>query len=77
MNHGREALRMDSNLLTYDEAAAYLRINKNTLQKWKSANRVRWVQLGRRVFFTKELLDETISQQVRGGAPGATRRRRP
>jgi excisionase family DNA binding protein len=67
---------MESNLLTYDEAAAYLRINKNTLQKWKSAGRVRWITLGRRIFFTKELLDEMISQQVRGGAPAAGRRRR-
>jgi len=53
-------------LLTTQEAAAYLRVNEQTLRSYVSRGLLRSQRNIRRHLFTKEMLNEFLAQQQRG-----------
>jgi excisionase family DNA binding protein len=57
-------------LLTIDEAAAYLRQPVKTLRNWRSEGRgPASMKLGRRVLYDKTDLDAWVEQRKRNGTP--------
>jgi len=56
-------------LLNKREAAEQLRISQRTLDREKDKRLIEWVQIGRKVFFRQEQLDQYINRQTRGGNP--------
>ena len=55
-----------SDLLTFPEAATYLRISEWTLRHWVCERKIRFVKLGRAVRFRKSHLDRFIFDNVHG-----------
>jgi excisionase family DNA binding protein len=51
-------------LLTVDEAAAYLGISKLTVYDWISKRKIQYVKVGRLVKFDLQTLDKRIDQQT-------------
>jgi len=59
-------------LLRTDEAAALLRINPATLYRWrKDGKGPRWTQVGRKVFYEREVLDAWLVTQRSQPHPAA------
>jgi excisionase family DNA binding protein len=50
-------------LLTTPEAARLLRVHRNTLDREREAGRVKYVRIGRRVFFTEDHLSDYLNNQ--------------
>lgn len=54
-------------LLTNKEAANYLKITSRTLQKYRDTGQIQFSQIGRKIFYRKELLKEFILSKSRVG----------
>lgn len=54
-------------LLTYQDASKRLGVSVRTLQKRVKSGDVAHVRLGRKVYFTEELLIEYIQASIKGG----------
>ena len=57
-----------SDLLTTEEAAAYLKLKPNTLERWRSQypHRLPFVKIGRTVKYRKEYLNAFVSENRQG-----------
>ncbi len=59
---------MDSQLMTPDEAAAYLRVSRSTLKRWRLTGKLRVVYLSERlVRFHREEIERLASAGTLGG----------
>jgi predicted DNA-binding transcriptional regulator AlpA len=62
----REAIReelsykKDKELLNFKETCEFLGISPSALNKWKSENRIPYKKLGKRVFFNRQELLESL-----------------
>lgn len=65
-NHGGKELCMErKELMTADEAAAYLNITKRTVLKWARAGRIERVKISAKVVrFTAEAIDNFLKNQT-------------
>ena len=57
---------MEKLLLTRKEAAETLSISEDTLDRIRSAGKVKSVNIGARVYFTREALSELITKALKG-----------
>jgi hypothetical protein len=70
----RKALTDDDALFTPTEAAAYLRSNTRTLERWRTTGSgPAFVKIGRRVAYTGAALGKFVAAQTRRNAGGADR----
>jgi excisionase family DNA binding protein len=64
----REAVREELNckkekeFLSFRETCDYLGISSSALNKWKSENRVPYKKLGKRIFFSRQELLDTLKE---------------
>ncbi len=65
-------------LLNTREAAALLRVQWRTLDKWRSNKRygLRFVKIGRKVFYSPQDIETFIASRTQSGLPETPRRRR-
>jgi|ERR1017187_3992497 excisionase family DNA binding protein len=62
--------REDDELLTVEEAAAFLKISKVSLHKWKKSGKVKYHRIGSRIRFKKsELLNTGAAKNLRKVKP--------
>jgi excisionase family DNA binding protein len=54
--------RIMSPLMTYDEAARYLRISRSYIRQLGSRGEIPRIKIGGRVLFTKEMLDKWVAE---------------
>jgi excisionase family DNA binding protein len=64
-NNGSEPLKQRYN---YAEAAVYLGVSKRTVSRAKASGELQYCQIGRRVVFTRQALDDYIRRHSHGGA---------
>jgi excisionase family DNA binding protein len=57
----------NSNLLTYQDVAKYLRVAPITVRKWVSAGVISSVKIGSSVRFTPEMIEEFVRNSTRAG----------
>ena len=64
--NNKSAVEQNSNLLTTEQAAEYLKLKPNTLERWRSQypNRLPFVKIGRTVKYRLEDLQAYISNNV-------------
>lgn len=70
---GSAILAGAADLLTPEEAAAFLKTEERTLAVWRSTGRYRlaYVKVGRCVRYKRADLEAFIASRTRGGAPGS------
>ncbi len=56
-----------NSLMTNKEAVAYLKVTSRTLQKYRDTGQIEFSQIGRKIFYRKEFLDEFILGKSRVG----------
>jgi len=49
-------------ILTIDEAAEYLKLNKRTLYRYTSTNKIPFYKTGKRIYFKREHLNEYMTR---------------
>ncbi len=49
-------------IMTVDEAAEYLKINKGTLYRYTSTNKIPFYKTGKRIYFKREHLNEYMTR---------------
>jgi len=57
---------MKSRLLSVQEAATYLGVQKSTIYSWAWRRKIPSVKMGRRLLFDREDLDRIIEERKRG-----------
>jgi excisionase family DNA binding protein len=64
----RGALPANSEILTIDEVAAYLRLTPQTIYKWAQEKRIPAVKLGKEWRFRRSIIDRWFDDQLLGDA---------
>jgi len=57
---------MKTRLLSVEEAATYLGVQKSTIYSWAWRRKIPSVKMGRRLLFDREDLDRIIEERKRG-----------
>ncbi len=60
---------MKTRLLSVEEAATYLGVQKSTIYSWAWRRKIPSVKMGRRLLFDREDLDRIIEERKRGVLP--------
>ena len=67
---------LDSEILTIEEVAAYLRLTPQTIYKWAQEKRIPAAKLGKEWRFRKSIVDQWLDEQILGGESGFERLKR-
>ncbi|PYP56305.1 MAG: hypothetical protein DMD44_12800 [Gemmatimonadetes bacterium] len=67
---------LDSEILTIEEVAAYLRLTPQTIYKWAQEKRIPAAKLGKEWRFRKSIVDQWLDEQILGGESGFERVKR-
>ena len=67
---------LDSEILTIEEVAAYLRLTPQTIYKWAQEKRIPAAKLGKEWRFRKSIVDQWLDDQILGGESGFERLKR-
>lgn len=65
---------MAPDLLTYQQTAPRLGISVCTLQRLKAKKRILYVEMGRKVYFTEQIIEDYINSRTHGGMGARSRR---
>jgi excisionase family DNA binding protein len=63
-------MTVETELMTRQEAAAYLRIGQRTFDKLSAEKQVVGAKLGQRILFRRQDLDAYVMRQIRKNAQG-------
>jgi excisionase family DNA binding protein len=58
--HEEFLLKKEKDLLNFKETCEYLGISVSALNKWKSENRIPYKKLGKRVFFSRQEIYDSL-----------------
>ena len=67
---------MKTRLLSVEEAAFYLGVQKSTIYSWAWRRKIPSVKMGRRLLFDREDLDRIIEERKRGVEPSPDQEQR-
>lgn len=59
-----KGVKMNNTLLNVQEAASYLHIAASTLYRWVHQKKIKHAQIGSRVLFSQDSLDEFINNNT-------------
>jgi excisionase family DNA binding protein len=74
---GGQGARPDSEILTIEEVAAYLRLTPQTIYKWAQEKRIPAVKLGKEWRFRRSVIDRWFDAQLPGGDAASETTRGP
>ena len=76
MNVIEGGTNMKPRLLSVQEAATYLGVQKSTIYSWAWRRKIPSVKMGRRLLFDREDLDRLIEERKRGVEPSPDQEQR-
>jgi excisionase family DNA binding protein len=69
--------RIDNDVMTVEEVAAYLQLQPQTIYKWAQEKRIPAAKLGKEWRFRKSILDRWLDQQILSAESGFAHLREP
>ncbi len=76
IEHHRGGANMETRLLSVEEAATYLGVQKSTIYSWAWRRKIPSVKMGRRLLFDREDLDRIIEERKREVEPSPDQEQR-
>jgi excisionase family DNA binding protein len=70
-------IRLDNDVMTVEEVAAYLRLQPQTIYKWAQEKRIPAAKLGKEWRFRRSILDRWLDQQILNAESGFAYLKRP